>query len=313
MRISKNPSFVLCDTVVNVSMFSRETLFFTCFALAFALGNVGCVGNKNKDVAEAPVAAPPPAAYPDSSSSSASNDSPYGQSSAPTESEIAATAATNRSSAPPAAVQFSLRNGEQLMPYKIQPGDNLGKIASKYNTSVSRIMAANSMTNDKIYAGKTLQVPTSAPPTGMALNGTGASAPSTPSSPYPSSTASSPYPSTTAPAPAPRSPTPSYGNPSYGSVAQRSPYSPPVSSSSSVGSYGGASSAPAYSAPAPSSSPYPSTTAPPTSPAPPAVTAPSNPASTSYPRTQAPQPPAQPGGAFPTPSLGGGGQIQFSN
>lgn len=42
--------------------------------------------------------------------------------------------------------------------YKIQSGDNLGKIASKYGVTVSEIQRWNGMSSTKIYAGKTLVI-----------------------------------------------------------------------------------------------------------------------------------------------------------
>lgn len=287
-------------------MLCKHPLLALTSGLVFALGTVGCVSNKKKDVAETPVEAPPAAAYPDSpttypdSSGSASSGHDY--------------AATNSASSAPAPAPsapntpvFQLRAGEQLITHSIERGDTLGGIASHYNSSQSRIMAANGMTSTKIIAGKTLQVPTSAPPADLAMNGAGAGAGTTPASSgsYPAPASASPYSragSYSAPsaspysppapvAPAPVTPPTTYGSGSYGS-------------STTGGSYPSPTSAPA---PAPVQPDY-STNAP----SPPVV--PANPSSTSFPRVQTAPAPPQAGGAFPTPNLSSGsGQVQFSN
>ena len=165
-------------------------------AALLALLSVGCFGNKNPDVATN-LAAPPAAAYPDTSG--AMNGAPGA---APSPAMVAAT--SQRPSAPsssPVPAPFSLREGEQLVPYQVQSGDNLSNIAAKYNTSIGRIQSANGMSNTKIIAGKTIQVPTSAPPTGLAQTapagtyvGSTPAAPST--APVYSASASGAYPST---------------------------------------------------------------------------------------------------------------------
>ncbi|MDF1740477.1 MAG: LysM peptidoglycan-binding domain-containing protein [Verrucomicrobiales bacterium] len=289
-------------------MLCKNSLLALTSGLVLAFGSVSCVGNKNKDVAETPLADPPAAAYPDSpsgypdSSESAPSSTPHDYG--------AADSATNGSSAAPSAPAFQLRAGEQLISHSIVKGDTLGGIATHYNSSQSRIMAANGMTNTKIYAGKTLQVPTSAPPADLAMNGAGAGAASSSSGSYPSPAPASPYSragsspysapgaspySPPAPAPAPVVAPPSYGSGSYGS-------------STTGGSYPSTTSAPA---PAPTTAPsqggY-STAAP----SPPVV--PSSPSTTSFPRVQTAPAPPQAGGSFPTPNLSSGsGQIQFSN
>ncbi|MBR4597695.1 MAG: LysM peptidoglycan-binding domain-containing protein [Opitutales bacterium] len=48
----------------------------------------------------------------------------------------------------------------EIVTYVVQKGDNLSKIASKYNTSVAAIMDANGMTKSSINAGKKLKIPT---------------------------------------------------------------------------------------------------------------------------------------------------------
>jgi len=55
---------------------------------------------------------------------------------------------------------FSLKEGEELVSYKAAPGDTLGKIATRFNTSVSRIKSANGLSSDNIYAGKSYKIPT---------------------------------------------------------------------------------------------------------------------------------------------------------
>jgi LysM repeat protein len=250
-------------------------------ALALSLLSVGCFGNKNKDV-EVAAPAPPPAAYPDTSA--AMGAATGGTAPVPSVPSNATMAATNSTSAAPAPAPFSLREGEQLVPHQIQSGENLSTIATRYNTTIGRIQSANGMTDTRIYAGKTIQVPTSAPPTGRAQT-----APAAPSAGLYGSTA---------PAPAPTAPT-------Y--------------SSAMAGSYPGTTSAPAPaypSATAPSSPAYPSISsssgaisAPPVpSASAPAAVPPGYPASTSYPRT-APAPTAP---AYPTPSFQGS-RVQFSN
>lgn len=42
--------------------------------------------------------------------------------------------------------------------YKVKSGDVLGKIAAKYNTSVSQLKALNGLKNDNIYIGQTLKI-----------------------------------------------------------------------------------------------------------------------------------------------------------
>jgi LysM repeat protein len=134
--------------------------------IATGIFSVGCFSNKNREVVEnAP--APPPSAYPSGPGSDANGangatgtaesapggGSPYG--------------ATVAASAPE---PFVLREGEQLITHLIVSGDSLSSIAGKYNSSISRIQAANGMKDTKIFAGKTLQVPTSAPPSDLAMN-----------------------------------------------------------------------------------------------------------------------------------------------
>lgn len=246
--------------------------------LTLALSLSACFGNKNQDVVDAPP--PPPAAYPDASAT-LGGGAPYpaGGGAAPSPVPAPAVAATNSAAAAPAP--FSLREGEQLVTHQIQPGESLSSIATKYNSSVSRIQSANGLTGTKIIAGKTLQVPTSAPPTTGSMAGSFAPVASTPApsaSPYPASGATYPAPSA-APYPG------TTGVPA-------SPVIPPVVTPSSP-SYPSAPAAPgAIAAP-----PVPSNSV-----------APGYPASTSIPRSQM----APATGAYPTPSFEAS-RIQFSN
>lgn len=287
--------------MVFVSMLCKQSLLAQTLGLFIALSSVGCAGNKNKDVAETPAAAPPPAAYPDSptgypdsSGNSATN--------APANNYGAVNTAPNAPSQAGSTATFQLRSGEQLISHQIKRGDTLGGLAKHYNTSQNRIMAANGMTSDKIYAGKTLRIPTSAPPADLAMNGAGAGASTAVAGSYPSQAA----PRYSAPSSSPYS---APGSSPY-SAPSASPYSPPVSAPSTYGSggYGTPNSSGSYpsptSAPAPpATGPYPQTqsgysTVPP---APPTV--PVSPSSTSFSRVpSAPIPPSS-GPAFPTPNL----------
>ena len=49
---------------------------------------------------------------------------------------------------------------ESYIIYKIKKGDNLTKIAKKYNTSIKKLAELNNIKDvNKIYAGKTLKIP----------------------------------------------------------------------------------------------------------------------------------------------------------
>lgn len=253
-------------------MFIRRSLTLFLALPVTAVFSVGCFSNKNKDVAEA-APAPPAAAYPDSSSIYG-GQSGAAPSAAPSMAASTATAAATNTQTP-APEPFALREGEQLISHQIQSGESLSSIAKKYNSSIGRIKAANGMTNDKIVAGKTIQVPTSAAPTNLAMNSLAQVAPtpghSAPAYTIPQVTPATPggYPSTISPPTAPISP-----------IASNSPYpsggivAPPV----------------------PSGSP---------------IQVPSSPASTSYPRVDASPAPVQPGGSYPVPSFQDS-RIQFS-
>lgn len=253
-----------------------------------ATGSVGCFGNKNKDVAESALQPPPPAAYPDSSSmAEGSGSAPGAVPSAPSPATVAA---TNRVPAAPAApAPFELREGETLVPYQIQTGDNLSNIAAKHNSSIGRIMSANGMTDSKIFAGKTLQIPTSAPPTNLAQNG--ATAPAVASGAYDG-----------APATVPTDTAPSTGGAYPGTTT--APTVPSLPTTPSVPTTPGVSS-PGAGAIAPP--PLPPGASAPTEPAPSSIVPPGYPASTSYPRSG-----ATGTGGFPTPSFEAS-RVQFSN
>lgn len=229
-------------------MFDRRLIRVLVSGTVASMFLTGCFGNKNQDVATAP--APPPAAYPDTSAANglAGSSAPAASVSYPF-----VPAAPSAPAAPGVPAPFSLREGEQLVQHQIQSGENLSSIAAKYNSSISRIQAANGMTDTKIFAGKSLQVPTSAPPVNLAQNQTGA------------------YPGTISPAPA--------------AVAPSYPTAP-------VGAYPSTTGAPGVPAPVvptapapsyPGSSASPGAISPPTVPQSPGL--PGYPASTSYPRT----------------------------
>lgn len=149
-------------------MFTRRQSGGFVFAISMGLFSVGCFTNKNKDVAET-AAAPPPSAYPDSSAGYPNNAAP-GSAGATSPPSPSMASSTNTSSASSAPEPFQLREGEQLVPHVIVSGDSLSSIAGKYNSSIGRIQAANGMKDTKIFAGKTLQVPTSAAPANLAMN-----------------------------------------------------------------------------------------------------------------------------------------------
>ncbi len=226
------------------------------------LFSAGCFGNKNPDVADAPP--PPPAAYPDTSGGvgGAGSATPPPQT-APSSATMAAT--NQRPAIPQAPVPFSLRQGEQLVPHVIQSGENLSSIAAKYNTTVGRIQSANGMTDTRIFAGKSLQVPTSAPPTNLAQGAPMAQAPSaglygasspSPGSPTFGATAGG-YPGTMAPPTVPVAPTvpttpavPSYPAASASEGAIAAPPVPPGGGTATPPGYPSSTSYP-RSAPAP--------------------------------------------------------------
>ncbi|HUY23251.1 MAG TPA: LysM peptidoglycan-binding domain-containing protein [Acidimicrobiales bacterium] len=65
----------------------------------------------------------------------------------------------------------------------VQPGDTLSAIAARYHTTVAALAAANGIQDpNRIFAGATLQIPVTAPPTAPA---SGSAAPAAPTSPAP--------------------------------------------------------------------------------------------------------------------------------
>lgn len=48
---------------------------------------------------------------------------------------------------------------KKASPYKVKSGDYLAKIAAAYNVSLSSLMKANHLKNDKIFVGQTLKIP----------------------------------------------------------------------------------------------------------------------------------------------------------
>ncbi len=157
--------------MVFCRMLTRRQSGGLVIAISMGVFSVGCFTNKSKEVAETG-AAPPPSAYPTGANANpgSATPAPGGGASGPSSS----TASTNVASSAPAP--FQLREGEQLVPHVIVKGDSLSSIAGKYNSSIGRIMSANGMTDSKIFAGKTLQVPTSAPPANLAMNAASAPA-----------------------------------------------------------------------------------------------------------------------------------------
>lgn len=120
-------------------------------AVAGLLGGA-CVNNQKNASADLPPANP--AAYPTSENQSLpSSQTGYA---------MGATPAPEEQSAPPAPEfkPFALRDGENLVSHKVQKGDSLFRLASLYDTSVSRIQAANGLSDSVIYAGKTYKIPT---------------------------------------------------------------------------------------------------------------------------------------------------------
>jgi LysM repeat protein len=247
-------------------------------AISAGIFSVGCFSNKNKDVAETG-AAPPPAAYPTGSSDYSGTTGGASAAAAPAATASTASNASYGATAAASAPEpFSLREGEQLVSHAIVSGDSLSSIAGKYNSSISRIQAANGMTNTKIIAGKTLQVPTSAPPSNLAMNtgpaslapAGGAAGFTAPGYTAPSAPASGAYPSAVAPPTIPTAPSP---YPPGGIAAPPLPTTPGIAGSAPI-------------------------------------QIPGNPAATSYPREGAIPAPPQPGGAYPVPSFEGS-RIQF--
>ncbi len=134
---------------------------------------VGCFSNK-KDQAAGPAESPPPAAYPESDAAGYSNPNaapPAAMALAPYQTAAAA----------PKPEPFTLRSDEELVNHRIESGENLSVIASRYNASIRRIQAANGMSGTTIYAGKTIQVPTRKT-SGIAANSSASTPPAAPAS-----------------------------------------------------------------------------------------------------------------------------------
>lgn len=62
---------------------------------------------------------------------------------------------------------FVPRQGEQLIEHRVRIGETIYDLAATYNTSVSRIRAANGLSTARASIGDVLQIPTSAPPPGL--------------------------------------------------------------------------------------------------------------------------------------------------
>jgi len=61
---------------------------------------------------------------------------------------------------PPVAADFETTSAEvESSLYIVVPGDNLSKIAQRFNTTVSAIKSANGLASDRIYAGQDLLIP----------------------------------------------------------------------------------------------------------------------------------------------------------
>lgn len=134
---------------------------FACSMLliVFALIGASCTNMQNQASADVPAATPGyPASslFPDGSTSTSEGGYPSSPESSGTESNSSSPSSSESSIAEP----FVLRDGERLVSYQAQKGDNLWKLAQNYKTSVKRIQSANGLTNSTILAGKTYKIPT---------------------------------------------------------------------------------------------------------------------------------------------------------
>ncbi len=77
--------------------------------------------------------------------------------------------------ATPGATTTGTSNGMQL--YKVQSGDTLIKIASKFGVSVKAISNANNLTTSRIRVGETLKIPAKPQPPAFAAPGSTSTAP----------------------------------------------------------------------------------------------------------------------------------------
>ena len=134
------------------------SLVLTC---GFGLFSAGCLSKKNDEVSAE--AAPPPSMY----SIAATG---YVGTAAAAAAAPAASGTSFQAATPPQPAPFELRFNEELVTHLIVSGESLSSISGIYNSSISRIMAANGMADTKIYAGKSLQVPI-VKSSQMAMNG----------------------------------------------------------------------------------------------------------------------------------------------
>tara|TARA_R110000850_G_scaffold242043_4_gene366699 strand:- start:4064 stop:4675 length:612 start_codon:yes stop_codon:yes gene_type:complete len=141
-------------------MISGRLPFGLALTCCVGLFSVSCLTKKTEAVSEGAV--PSPAAYP---------SSPSGYSGGPTAQNDYTTVTP---AAPPAPQPFELREGEQLVAHQIQTGESLSSIAGKYSANISRIQSANGISGTTIYAGKTIQVPTTVSPQLVMNNGNSA-------------------------------------------------------------------------------------------------------------------------------------------
>lgn len=124
----------------------------------------------------------------------------------PTDANAATAPAAGEPAQPAAPEPFALADGEQLVNYRVQKGDSLWKLAQQFDTRVSRIQSANSMTGETIIEGQNIKIPTK--------SGAPAASPAAPApqpvaaTPEPAATTPAPAPAPAAPAPAPQSATP---------------------------------------------------------------------------------------------------------
>lgn len=145
--------------MVSTPMFSGRLSLSVALTCGFGLFSAGCLSKKNDEVSAE--VAPPPSAY------SIAPTGYVGTAAAPAP---AAVRTSFQAATPPHPAPFELRVNEELVTHLIVSGESLSSISGKYNSSISRIMAANGMTDTKIFAGKSLQVPI-VKSSQMAMNG----------------------------------------------------------------------------------------------------------------------------------------------
>ena len=161
----------------------------SCCLLAIS----GCKNNQNT---AATLPAAPAASYPQSDSSAGGGS----------DSSLVAipnnSAPEQRSKPKPAPRKpepFELQEGETLVNHTVVSGDNLTKLAKRYDTTIRRIQSANGLTGDKIYTGKVYKIPTrqglaSRPP--LPAPSVASTPPSPPTTPRPSSNPAPSFPQT---------------------------------------------------------------------------------------------------------------------